>query len=180
MTKYRFYGLGGEKEGIFSPTFSPTTNYTIHLTPIYQFPPKSPAPISSRVSLERLTTPFFLAPYLQFARIGYTPQSLITRNPKALFEGKSERDRAFGGESKPLPRLMGRGFEWDQASLPLDSYFEVKMSIKTCENDDLEGMDTDQGWRDESPKNAVWIRVYVKKWWRKEGAFSLYNKDLGH
>ena len=135
MTKYRFYGLGGEKEGIFSPTFSPTTNYTIHLTPIYQFPPKSPAPISSRVSLERLTTPFFLAPYLQFARIGYTPQSLITRNPKALFEGKSERDRAFGGESKVLPHLMKRGFEGDQVTLPLDSYSEIKMPIKASGNE---------------------------------------------
>ena len=179
MTKYRFYGLGGEKEGIFSPTFSPTTNYTIHLTPIYQFPPKSPAPISSRVSLERLTTPFFLAPYLQFARIGYTPQSLITRNPKALFEGKSERDRAFGGEQEPLPRLMRSGFKGDQPTLPLASKMGVKIPLKASKDEGLGGMDTNQGVEKRKPLECSVDEGWEYKGVEKHMAMCLCYRGLG-
>jgi len=123
-------------------------------------------PSSFRASLERLANPSFFATKPQFAKIRYAPQSLITRNLKALFKGKSKRDRAFCGESESLPHLMRRVIEGDQTTHRLDSYSEVKMPLKTSENESLKGMDTNQGWRRKSPKNVVWMRVGSIKGWR--------------
>jgi len=173
MTEQGFNELAGKKVSSLLPTLSLSKHYTTPLPQLSPPPAQNPTPSSLRESLSTTITPYPVCIRAGFAKMRHAHQRLIRRNLKALFEGKSERDRAFGGERKVLPHLMQKGFEGDQASLPLDSYFEVKMSIKTCENDDLEGMDTDQGWRDESPKNAVWIRVYAKKWWRKGGEFSL-------
>ena len=111
MTKHGNYGIGGEKLGIFPQTLSTTTHYTVHLPQISPPLDQNPAPSSSIESLETPEIPNPVYHKAGFAKIGYASQSLITNNPKALFEGKSEGVRAFGGDSESLPRLMERGFE---------------------------------------------------------------------
>ena len=117
MTKHGNYGIGGEKVGIFPLTFCTTTHYTIHLPQICSSPSKNPAPISSRENLSTTKTPISVFHKTGFARIGHTSQSLIIRNPKALFEGKSLRVISNCGEGKVLPHYMQNRFEGYKGSL---------------------------------------------------------------
>ncbi len=160
MTKYGFNDLGGEKLDIFSPTFSPTTHYTIHLPQIYPSPSKNPAPSSSRANLSSTKTPFSVFQKTGFTRIGYASQSSITTNSRTIFEEKSERVRAFGGEGKVLPRLMGRGFERDQTTLPIAREMGVEITLKVCSDEDLMGMGTSQGVEKRNVINEAVIRTY--------------------
>ena len=178
MTKQRIYGIGGEKSGIFPLTFCTTTYYTIHLPQICPSPSKNPYPISSIENLNTLKTPDSVSPKAGFARIRYALQSLYKRNLKALFKGKSKRDRVFCGEGKVLPRLMGRVFEWDQPALLLDSYSEVKMPIKTSENESLKGMDTNQGMEKEKPQECSVDEGWEYKGVEKPMTMYICNKGL--
>ena len=97
--------------GIFTLNDLTTTHYPISSLLHSQFSTLNPLSTSCRASLDRLTNPCFLATKPQFAKKGYTSQSLITRNPKALFKGKSLRGLSNSGESKVLPRYMQNRFE---------------------------------------------------------------------
>jgi len=110
MTKYRFYKQGGEK-GDLPPYLYTTTNYAISFLLYIPFNTLNLLPPSCRASLESIETPDFLTLTPQFARKGNASQSLITRNPKALFKGKSLRGLSNSGESKVLPRYMQNRFE---------------------------------------------------------------------
>ena len=154
MTEQGFNELAGKKVSNLLPTLSLSKHYT---TPLFQISPppyQNPTPSSSRENLSITKTPDSVFPKSGFAKMGYAPQSLYKRNPKALLERKSKRDRAFCGEGEPLPRLMGIGFEGDQPTHRLDSYFEVKMSFKTCENQGSMDMDTDQGVERKKPREC--------------------------
>ena len=166
MTKHGNYGIGGEKLGIFPLTFCTTTHYTIHLPQISPPPTKNPTPSSSRENLSITKTPISLFHKAGFAKMGHASQSLPVRMPRGIIKGKSKRVRAFCGESEPLPRLMRRGFEGDQTTLPLDSYSEAKMPIKASEDEGLRGRTQIRGWREKSTKNAVLMRVGSKRGWR--------------
>ena len=154
MTEQWFSELAGKKVSSLLPTLSLSKHYTIPQSKTSPPPTQSPAPISSRVNFNTIKMPVFVFQKLGFARIGYASQSLITNNPKALFEGKSERVRAFGGEGKVLPHLMGRGFEGYQTTLPLASEIGVKIPFKSCGDKGLEGMDTNQGVEKRKPQEC--------------------------
>jgi len=98
-----------------------TTHYPISSLLHSQFNTLNPFPTSCRASLESITNPSFLILKPQFARKGYTSQSLITRNPKALFKGKSEGGTVKSGESKVLPRYTQNRFEVNKGFLHQDS-----------------------------------------------------------
>ena len=166
MTKHGNYGIGGEKVGIFSITFCTTTHYTTHLPQICPSPFKNPTPSSSIENLKHYKNTDSVFPKAGFAKMGHASQSLPVRMPRGIIKGKSKRVRAFCGESESLPRLMERGFERDQATLPLDSYSEAKMPIKASEDEGLRGRTQIRGWREKSTKNAVRMRVGCKRGWR--------------
>ena len=122
MTKHGDYGRGGDNMGIFTLNALITTHYSISSLLHSQFNTLNPFPTSCRASLESITNPYFPILKPQFTRIGYTPQSLITRNTKALFKGKSLGDLVLSGESKVLPRYMQNRFEGYKGLLHIDSY----------------------------------------------------------
>ena len=103
--------------------------------------------------------------------MGHASQSLIKRDPKSLFKGNLKRDRALGGESKSLPRLIRKGFDGDQATLPLAREIGVGMPLKACDNKDLRDKGQNWGWREESLKNAVWMGIGCTGRWRKPRLF---------
>jgi len=179
MTKQGFSELAGKKVSNLLPTLSLSKHYT---TPLFQISPppyQNPTPSSSRANLSSTKTPFSVFPKSGFAKIGHASQSLIIRNLKALFKGKSKRDRAFCGESEPLPRLMGRRFEGDQPTHRLDSYSEVKMPIKVSRDKGLMVWIQIRGWRRKSPENAVLMRVGSTKGWRNLWLYLYITKVYG-
>jgi len=121
MTKHGDYSRGGDNMGIFTLNALITTHYSISSLLHSQFNTLNPFPTSCRASLESIETPYFLILKPQFARIGYAPQSLITRNLKALFKGKSEGGTAKSGESKVLPHYTQNRFEVNKGFLHQDS-----------------------------------------------------------
>ncbi len=152
-------------------------NYAIFLPPASIFASLKLPTIPSRASLESITNPNFLALNPQFVKIGYASQSLITRYPKALIKRKYKGDRAVGGEGKVLPCLIQSMFERDWTTLPLASGIGVEEPIKDSNDEDLKGMDTNQGWREESPWNAVQMRVGRTKRWRNLWLCLYFTKD---
>jgi len=154
MTEHELNGLAGKKVSSLLPTLSLSKHYTTPLPQISPPPTQNPTPSSSRENLSITKMPISVFQKVGFAKIGYASQSLITRSLKTLFEGKSERDRAFGGESKVLPRLMRSGFEGDQATLPLDSVKGIKIPLKGCGDKGFMGMDTIQGVEKRKPQEC--------------------------
>ena len=179
MTKYKLLELGGEKKRIFLLNDLITIYYAVFLLQSYSIHTRKPTPYSCRESLKTLKIPSSVFQKPESARIGYASHSLIIRDIKTLFEGKSKRDRVFGGESKPLPRLIQTGFEGDQTTLPLASEMGVKISLKGSGSDGLRGMGLKSGWRRKSPKNAVWMGVGSIRGWRNVYAICICYKGLG-
>jgi len=179
MTEQGFNELAGKKVSSLLLTLSLSKHYT---TPLLQTSPppfQNPIPISSIANLNTIKKPDSVFHRVGFARIGYTSQSLITRNPKALFKGKSKRDRAFGGESEPLPRLIQRGFEGDQTTLPIASEIGVEIPLKASCSDGLRVMDTNQGVEKRKPQECSVNQGLKDKGWRKTMIMSMYYKGLG-
>ena len=147
MTEQGFSELAGKKVSNLLPTLSLSKHYTTPLPQICPPPTKNPTPSSSRESLKHFKNTDSVFPKAGFDKIGYASQSLIIGNAKATFKGKSKGVRALGGDSESLPRLMGRGFEGDQTTLPLASEIGVKMLLKAFGNEGLRNMRTDREWR---------------------------------
>ena len=151
MTEQGFSELAGKKVSNLLPTLSLSKHYTFPLTQSCQILAKNPTPSSSIESLKHFKNTDSVFQKVGFAKMGHASQILPVRMPRGIFKGKSERDRGFGGESKPLTRLMGRGFEGVRTTLPLASKMGVKMPFKDSESEGLMGMDINQGVEKEKP-----------------------------
>ena len=160
MTKHGDYSRGGDNMGIFTLNALITTHYSISFLLHSQFNTLNPLSTSCRASLERLTTPCFPATKPQFARKGYAPQSLIIRNPKALFKGKSERSAVICGENKLPARLWQSSLEAKTILLHQAS----KRGAKSQENLTnslfmlVHALFASAISRDEAEVSAIWIR----------------------
>ena len=111
MTTYKSCGLTGEKKDIFLLNALTTMNYAIFILHSCPIPTQNPTPTLCRASLGTLKNFNFLALRAQNARIRHFPLSLIVRDSKALFEGKSPDDTSYVGESKVLPHPWHRRFK---------------------------------------------------------------------
>ena len=178
MTEQGFNELAGKKVSSLLPTLSLSKHYTTPLPQISPPPTQNPTPSSSKENLSITKTPDSVFQRVGFARLGYALQSLINKETRGIFKEESERDRAFGGESKVLPRLMRRGFEGDQTTLPLASEMGVKKPLKACGNDGSMGMDTNQGVERRKPQECSVNEGWERKGVEKDYAMCICNKGL--
>ena len=178
MTEQGFNELAGKKVSRLLPTLSLSKHYT---TPLPQISPpltQNPTPSSSIENLSITKTPDSVFQRVGFSKIRYASQSLINKETRGIFKEESERDRAFGGESKVIPRLMRRGFEGDQATLPLDSVKGIKIPRKGCGDKGLMGMDTIQGVEKRKPQECSVDEGWERKGVEKDYAMCICNKGL--
>jgi len=178
MTEQGFNELAGKKVSSLLLTLSLSKHYTSPLPQISPPPTQNPYPSSSRAILNTPKTPDSVFHKAGFARRGHASQSLSVRMPRGIFKGKSERDRAFCGESESLPRLIQTGFEGDRTTLPLASKMGVKIPLKDSDIEGLMGMDTNQGVERKKPLECSVDEGWEYKRVEKPMAMSICNKGL--
>ena len=146
--------------GIFTLNALITTHYSISFLLHSKLKTLNPLSTSCRASLERLTNPSFFILKPQFAKMGHASQSLITRNPKALFKGKTKRSAVICGENKLPARLWQSSLEAKTILLHQAS----KRGAKSQENLTnslfmlVHALFASAISRDEAEVSAIWIR----------------------